>query len=1632
MQRGAGGGTNWEDALDVANSVDFGDQDKTYIIFVSDGDPTFRNSRREAPTSDCYDSDGYGSNWRCNLWGNGQTDPDPHRNYAAAKAIADEIVANPNKELYAVGTFGESKNMKNIGGTYYDAANQDALETAFADIVKKITMGISVADLQIEDGITSATSTEIDGTAGNFRYNVPESWGDDWAEATYDGSSVHWNPGEYKTLTDKQTASVTFTVWPSQKAMDCIASLRNDGTCTESDLAKFGLGVRDDGSFYLITNSTATFRFKTATRVEGSDEIEYSEISIPIEFTEERDPTNLPETELQVTKKWADELDLGQRNDIDEVSLELYVDGKKVRDYVFNEKSEDGSEWTGQTADAVYYYTVAPGVMKRLDNLTAEEAASLRGVANETGGGVVTVNGVEYAILEKGHDYEFANENYDFDDEQNPNGSNHYQITKRTFHPMIVDDGLVHDVVFDNTNKTATIDSVAMTKLSAENTLKGGILVSKVVKNNGVVDKTIEDEYEITIENIKLGDEVVSGEYRVNTYEEDGETLTPDGKGEKKQYTGTITEKIKTNQKIMVIDAPTGTTFSVKETQPKGYEDYKISYQLMRKDKDGNKIISTEPEDIQKVFGNASAQAIVTNTLESGDLIIKKNVTASSGDLSEARKKLFGFTVYFYEHEGDANPVRVDDSTCNKKDDDVDNRIKHGETCTIENIPKGWYYKIVEDKVAGFNNGEEKVETGTIKEGDNEETFNNNYAVTPLDPKDAKVTAIKAFASGYEPFWISSDEFTFVMTGNGQTIESEPLTLFGDTAEFTPTITDAGTYTYTITEKTTDANSNSLFRDGVSRLANDEDIVVTIVVRDKGDGTLELVSKTYSKTSQTIYNIYEGDNTYGGKEGELEFTKNLTGRDWRSSDKFDFTISSATDGAPMPKETTITADKDHKTVGFGKIKFTNKDVGKTYTYTVTESFDVPSVEATGTSAGGISLTIEVKFNDQTGKIDLIVSDYEDTFTNEYKTTNVTAAKVWDDDGDRDGLRKNYENYYVAVKNDEGKYVAYEKLALVDKNDYIFTNLPEKNAAGEEIDYEIVEASTCSGSGESIECTEFEKDDDYTATVKDGEITNYHKPELYDTTGDLIVQKIWAGEGNELVRPGLVSVVLLANGKVINKADIVASQNNEWTYTFTGLYLNDGGEPIEYSVQESKIGETVFGENESVIIIRTKEGAIAGSWTKSESGHNVTNTWKEAKDEIVYDGAKKFYIKKVDENYKPMAGVTFAIEGANDRQTDSEGMASKTISVSSDEKEDDFEFVISEKETLEGYDLVEGSATIAVSCSSVLSDPNPSTLVNTYTKTCEIDKSGSDKYVWDAEELTLTVVNKRSLAKSLTIKKTVKGLSPEVLTDLEFTIAGPEDFGEDGEMTLKVSEDCVISGEVITCRVEGKVPTGKYIVTESNADVENFELTVSGDNDVEKKIKKDERAVFEITNEYEVDKISYSVVKIWDDAHDKDGKRPDTLLVKLLANGDDVETVNMSIKDTVIIDEEDEEYTTGDVWIYVWEELPYADEYAEVISYTAEENLESDDYEQTETESDEYYTLFVNTHELDDPCTNGGGCGGGIVSVAPPLSPNTGRLIKNEGTLAMAEGEMVNMWVGGIAVIVLVGLGLAFQGAKRKK
>ena len=1517
VSTGNNAGTNWEAALAAAKGVSFGDgdNDKTYIIFVSDGNPTFRDSKYNNNANDCRTDLGF----RCppDPWGQGGSDNNGW-NLGAAQVVAGTITAEGgNKELYAVGTFGEAGNMKKLGGTYYDATNQDALEAAFADIVNKINMGLSVTDLKIEDGITTSASSEVKGTVGHFRYNVPESWGDDYEKATFDGASVHWNPGHDKTLSNGEKASVTFTVWPSQEAMDCIAAIRNGEGC-DRNLAEFGLAQNSNGSYRLLTNTAATFTYRTRTNTDGviTDSAESARQTIP----ERRDDTTLPETKLAVTKLWADGMQITQRTDEygDGITLKLSVDGEEVRTYKFTGTAE-GSEWANG-----YTYTIAPGVMKKL---TGPETDGIRASAKK----IVTVDGVEYAVLETGRDYDFV---------ETPDSA-HYELTKKHFHPMIVGEGgKIHDVIFHD-DGTAEIDEVELTKLSAENTLNGGIVVSKEVINNGQVDETIDDEYTIKV-NLSVND----GMYRI---------LHADGtRSDDIAFTGgVITTVIKQSDQILVKDLKDGTTFTVSEVLPKGYVKNEISYELIDYNNNG---ATTSGASAQIVHGNMSSTAKVTNYLNTGNIVVSKEVTARSGNLTKAQEKSFSFTVKIFEKQGDVNPWKTETF-----------ELKHGETKTIKNVPAGFYYEIVEDGKPGFNGGREMLKNGTVVTGANKVEFKNDYAVTKLTDDEAKILVDKAFAGGYEPFWIASDEFTFVMTGNGETIESKPLTLSGRTAEFVPEILDAGTYVYTITEKTSDASGKSLFRDGVSRFDNDEDIVVTIVVEDKGDGTLGLVSKTYSKASKTIYNKYEGDNTYGGKSGELEFTKNLIGRDWRDSDKFNFTISSKDENAPMPEKTTITADKEHKTIGFGKIKFTNKNVGKTYTYTITESFDAPSVEAVGSTAGGISLTIAVSYNQSTGKIDLTVSDYETTFTNEYKTTDLTVAKVWNDDGDRDDLRKNYADYFVAVKDDNGKIVAYEKLALEDKDNYVFTDLPEKNAEGKRIEYTIVEASTCSGKGEAIKCTEYRSDKNYTAIVEGNRITNKHEPELIneedddpDNDGKITVQKVWTGEGNELARPNAITVELYANGKRLG-APVTLTAAGGWKYTFEGLYKNENGKPIAYSVEESKLGETAFGENESTILVYSGNDAISGSWTKSVNGHEITNTWKEATDEIIYDGANRFYIKKVDEEYRPLEGVTFSVNGS-DKITNAEGMTSKSVPVSMDQKEESFEFTISEKATLDGYDLVNDSAKLTVTCNSILSNVDSDKLVNTYTKTCSFAKSGSDKYAWDEDSKTLTVINNRSLARSLVIRKEIAGVTGQELRDngLKFIVTGPEDFKE---QEIKFSQFTKVQDGVYEYAITGKIPTGNYKVVETGAGFDELlTLTVSGDDNREKKVAKDDAATFTIKNTYEkIRDVHYKVAKEWIDDGNRDGIRPENLKITLLRNG---EVYGKPIE------------LSGDDWVYEWTNLPRADESAKMYEYSVVEEAvkgyESDGRKMT----DGTFT-FVNTHEPeliheddDDPNNDG--------------------------------------------------------------
>lgn len=113
--------------------------------------------------------------------------------------------------------------------------------------------------------------------------------------------------------------------------------------------------------------------------------------------------------------------------------------------------------------------------------------------------------------------------------------------------------------------------------------------------------------------------------------------------------------------------------------------------------------------------------------------------------------------------------------------------------------------------------------------------------------------------------------------------------------------------------------------------------------------------------------------------------KVLEGREFKSGDTFTFTISGS-DGAPLPENTSVTIKPESGKeceFAFDEIKFTNKDIGKTYTYTVVESGSGKGIE-NDTAKHTVSVTLKL---DESGKLK-ITCEYSDgeqlVFTNKFK------------------------------------------------------------------------------------------------------------------------------------------------------------------------------------------------------------------------------------------------------------------------------------------------------------------------------------------------------------------------------------------------------------------------------------------------------------------------------------------------------------------------------------------------------------------------------------------------------------------------------------------------------------------------
>ena len=191
------------------------------------------------------------------------------------------------------------------------------------------------------------------------------------------------------------------------------------------------------------------------------------------------------------------------------------------------------------------------------------------------------------------------------------------------------------------------------------------------------------------------------------------------------------------------------------------------------------------------------------------------------------------------------------------------------------------------------------------------------------------------------------------------------------------------------------------------------------------------------------------------------------------------------------------------------------------------------------------------------------------------TRDITVTKTWDDADDQDGLRTGS----VSVDLLAGGEVA-ATAELTEESDWTctFAGLAALDEEGEVIDYTVAESQIPGGYEAAVSSTVIDGMQQFT-------ITNSHTPEVRD----IIVSKVWNDNNDQYgLRPGSVSIQLLANGKVVERTALTA--DNGWSWVFRGMDKYSQGEEIVYTVRETAVSNY--------------RGAVSGN---AADGFTVTNT-----------------------------------------------------------------------------------------------------------------------------------------------------------------------------------------------------------------------------------------------------------------------------------------------------------------------------------------------------------------------------------------------------------------------------------------
>ncbi len=550
--------------------------------------------------------------------------------------------------------------------------------------------------------------------------------------------------------------------------------------------------------------------------------------------------------------------------------------------------------------------------------------------------------------------------------------------------------------------------------------------------------------------------------------------------------------------------------------------------------------------------------------------------------------------------------------------------------------------------------------------------------------------------------------------------------------------------------------------------------------------------------------------------------------------------------------------------------------------------------------------------------------YDIINTHEVIKININGSKTWVDNDNQDGLRPDEININLIGK--VGNETVVNKSLSITASDnwsYSFSNL-DKYYNGKEISYSVVEDEV----------------DNYSTSYDGYNITNTHDPIKIKINGE----KKWVDSNNfDGLRPDEININLIGkvgNETVVNKSLSVTASDN-WSYSFSNLDKYYNGKEISYSVVEDEVPyyETSYDDENPFIIINT---------------HNPKN--------ITVSGSKTWVDN--DNLYGHPDNITVILTG----MVDDEVIISKEQAIgSSDNWEYSFDnlpeysngklinYTINEKAvkdydtTIDGYDIINtyNPETIDLNGVKVWNDndnqdgirPNEITveLLANGQKVAQTTASAENNWTFsfenqvkyaNGEEINYTInevdVNGyTSEIKDFTITNTHTPETISFKVIKEWDDYNNQDGIRPDEINIKligtVNGEVIVSKETVVSVNDNWTYTFdnldkyyhgieiKYSIIESSVD--GYVPTITDP------ISVDKTTTSTIKNTHVPEKVNITINKKWDDYDNKYNSRPDSIIVKILANGNVIEVITLS-KDnnwtyTISLDK----YSNGEEIIY---------------------------------------------------------------------------------------------------------------------